>query len=395
MALQSVYEVGVGKQFTNIATAMEQLYVDSGGTYVGLVRQNDGSLIGKGSVTVLLYPGTYTDAVTFTNPIACDSSNFITVQGVDRNSVIWNYNSAISFAILYFVFKNFTFQQRPLWTTGNFHTYDGMLFNAGAFVAPYECYGTRIVRCEISSTATVYAHSNNATYPIVVESCYFTGNLGAVSNAIVRGNIFTSGNGVIFGSSNGNAIVHSNLFLNISGNGIYIFNGQGPDQIRAKIYNNTFYNVSVGIFISAYALGFNGGNTIKNNVFYLFSGQVSCTKQTGSGEVDTFNNNMVYLSAGANYGIWEGSTKATLAAWQLASSQDANSVVANPLFVDPTDTNQGFKLQHRSPARRMGADLSLIFTTDYYGVTREIPWAVGAVIANGETVGGRTIGRSL
>src|SRR5690606_38950971 len=53
----------------------------------------------------------------------------------------------------------------------------------------------------------------------------------------------------------------------------------------------------------------------------------------------TSNNNVIYTTGSANIGSWGTAAQATLAAWQSASSQDANSVSANPQYLDAATGN--------------------------------------------------------
>jgi hypothetical protein len=78
-----------------------------------------------------------------------------------------------------------------------------------------------------------------------------------------------------------------------------------------------------------------------------------------------------------NWGIWSnGTTYNTLAAWQTASSVDASSTSTAPSFVNSSGTTASdFQLTAQSAVT--GADLSAIFTTDYFGNTRAAPWSLG------------------
>src|SRR5690606_30635387 len=52
----------------------------------------------------------------------------------------------------------------------------------------------------------------------------------------------------------------------------------------------------------------------------------------------TSNNNVIHTTNGANVGYYS-SARATLADWQTGSSQDANSLAADPMFVNQANGN--------------------------------------------------------
>ncbi|MBU0670823.1 fibronectin type III domain-containing protein, partial [Patescibacteria group bacterium] len=99
--------------------------------------------------------------------------------------------------------------------------------------------------------------------------------------------------------------------------------------------------------------------------------------------------NLFYIEDGGAIGTYGFTSAVTLAAWQAASSQDANSLEADPEFASlvgvsgvhaQTATENNFYLKSDSPAIDAGTDLSDYFTDDYVGVTRpyEEAWDIGA-----------------
>ncbi len=80
----------------------------------------------------------------------------------------------------------------------------------------------------------------------------------------------------------------------------------------------------------------------------------------------TSNNNVIHVTNGANVGYYSGA-KATLSDWQTASSQDANSVSADPMFVNPTT---GILRPTNSTVNGIGAVLTPPVTDDITGATR-------------------------
>ena len=97
---------------------------------------------------------------------------------------------------------------------------------------------------------------------------------------------------------------------------------------------------------------------LNNNIFYnntthldlMPTGTVSC------------DYNLFY---GTGNWIWNSGAQATFADWKTASSGDANSVNADPLFVGGSPYS--YYLQAESPAIDAGTDVGL--TEDYEGNT--------------------------
>ncbi|MCX6246080.1 MAG: hypothetical protein NTU98_15405 [Bacteroidetes bacterium] len=86
----------------------------------------------------------------------------------------------------------------------------------------------------------------------------------------------------------------------------------------------------------------------------------------------TINNNDYYDDGlGANIG-YLGANQATLAAWQIATAQDAASLNVDPAFVSTSDLHT-----YASGLAKMGVTISSI-TDDFAGVTRTSPPDVGA-----------------
>jgi uncharacterized repeat protein (TIGR02059 family) len=99
---------------------------------------------------------------------------------------------------------------------------------------------------------------------------------------------------------------------------------------------------------------------IRNNIFYEGIGSLIYFSDGADVPTFIFDNNVLYQSSG-NIGMIYPINYATLVDWQTVSSQDANSIAADPLFVSTTD----FHLQIGSPAIDAGVDLGL--TLDFKG----------------------------
>ncbi|MCD9189590.1 MAG: carboxypeptidase-like regulatory domain-containing protein [Pyrinomonadaceae bacterium] len=126
----------------------------------------------------------------------------------------------------------------------------------------------------------------------------------------------------------------------------YAFNGTQTVNTRS-FRNNIFFNgrSNAGATGSNYAIKINGtaanptGLTINNNVYFA----------NGTGGILGFFNSLDF---------------STLAGWQAAVGQDANSIQANPLFVSNTDLH----LQVGSPAIDQAANLGI--ANDFDGDSR-------------------------
>ncbi len=132
---------------------------------------------------------------------------------------------------------------------------------------------------------------------------------------------------------------------------------------NTKIYHNTVaYSTSAALNIKAGTTGL----SVKNNIFY--------ENNQGAGAVDedvkvvptdaTLDYNCYYNSSSLNL-YWEDTRYNTLAAWQAASSQDANSTTNDPLLTDAASGD--LELQRASPCWGAGTNLSLGRVTDLVG----------------------------
>lgn len=114
----------------------------------------------------------------------------------------------------------------------------------------------------------------------------------------------------------------------------------------ANLYYNTIYMTNIadigtgavaysGIFIN------NGTNDLKNNIVYSAETDFVnyCINRTGTtGTVTSNYNNFYPVSAtNGNVGFWNDAATPTLANWQTASGQDANSKSKQVFFVSATD----------------------------------------------------------
>ncbi|MEQ1771210.1 MAG: right-handed parallel beta-helix repeat-containing protein [Devosia sp.] len=159
--------------------------------------------------------------------------------------------------------------------------------------------------------------------------------------------------------------------------------------------------ITLGCDYGAYVSHASGTAFIRNST--LKDAALSAVYHTTGGTLTLNNNymdapiNIDDASAGATtvadvnrYGLrlggfrLDGASHATLAAWQAASSQDANSTTGvDPEFVGgatPT-TRDGFRLKSTSPLRRVGKDLNIGTYQDALGRGYLHPPSIGGLEA--------------
>lgn len=202
---------------------------------------------------------------------------------------------------------------------------------------------------------------------------------GTIEKNTIIGNINKNTSGIYLSPTTKTVIVRYNMIKN-SEYGIYSFakvdayyNAFTNNKIGIQTNsgynltsrNNVFYNnTSYGVTSSS-----NTSVTLRNNIFNLASTSQKAIKTSGS---ITSNNNVFNTQ---HSGFINSSS--SLTAWRNATGNDANSIVATPGFVNPS--NQDFHLQSGSPAINRGASVSLV--KDYYGAVVPMAGAPDAGIS--------------
>jgi len=153
------------------------------------------------------------------------------------------------------------------------------------------------------------------------------------------------------------------------------------DVTNIYFYHNiSYYDEAGNANYAAFRIEKATGVTIKNNIIYdqLSANKYEFRIYSTAIDVESDYNNF-YLGTSTHnfhYGtvVNEWLFYATLADYQTASSQDANSIGTDPLFVSAS-TN--FDLQSESPAIGAGIAIAAV-TTDYVDSTYADPPAIGA-----------------
>jgi hypothetical protein len=180
------------------------------------------------------------------------------------------------------------------------------------------------------------------------------GGDGMISHGLFENNIIYNcgrrGGAAINMDSAEHCVVRNNLIYNCLAGGIVSFHGDGA---RAGDGNRFLHNT---IWFAAgtgrYALQLSGGgskNVVCNNI--LVSGRGPALEiGKDSDTALTSNYNVLWHSGGRNPVDLAGKAM-SLAQWQQASGQDAKSVCADPLLLDPTGGK--LALKPSSPAANM------------------------------------------
>ena len=213
----------------------------------------------------------------------------------------------------------------------------------------------------LSTNARINANYIHSLYDAAVTTTndaygiYFTAvdALAGLENRVTNNVIYDiKSNGTLYGiynASSDNVFYHHNTIS---------FDDATSTAVAAEVTRG-FYQTTVA-----------AGVEFKNNLITLTRG--GATVQTGiyfasTASVIASNNNDIYFvpSASINYGVWGTVAQATLANWQAASTQDANSVSIAPSYL-----NMGLGiLKPTSPALNdLGTPVGV--TTDVVGAAR-------------------------
>ena len=198
------------------------------------------------------------------------------------------------------------------------------------------------------------------------------GGDGVISEALVEANLIF-GNGVAGGSGINmdgvqDSLIRNNLIFDTHASGISLYQiDGGAPSTGNRVLNNTVIVAADGrwgLNIRDGAVG----NTVINNTFYSFHGYrgaVAVTTDSLSGLVSDHN------AVEDRFTTDGGNSVMTLAEWQTATGQDADSVIATPeqLFVDPD--NDDYHLAAGSPGVDAGMALAAVIT-DLEGTPRPI-----------------------
>ncbi len=318
----------------------------------------------------------YSIASALTENIDTNGKNYITIDGVD---CVCTYGSDSTLGGILVsgtntIVKNLTASgHRRHGITLYTGSSNGLIDNATL----YDSTSTSILAVYNSATNTV---QNSTLYQTISQSNAFLLRIhGSSDDTIVQNNTFYNCLGgpvviQIYDAGTTNAIIRKNLFYGTMGSSISAADHTGLEvydnifltssssaatillstTTGSHIYNNTFYGTAAQFAVSQ--TNTSTGTLVKNNIFYTGKyASVGANSQT-----DTVYNYNLYYGGSATPFTWT-TTAYNFADWKTNSSQDANSLNADPLFVSTSD----FHLQLGSPAINAGVDVGL--TSDYEG----------------------------
>jgi len=393
----SLREVGAGKPYATIQAALDALFVA-----VGAVAFTE-------THTIRVFNGTYNETAT-PNTLLNPTSVFrLVIEGATGNTPIVDGQSIRNYCI-YIGGIDYT-------TVSGMTVRNGTTcgIQGGASLG-FIAFGNTGTNClygvlNINNCPASLVYNNNASLCTSWGLAYVTS-----PNSIIRNNtVFSNGTGIFISTTSTGCTVYGNtvysngdgIYYNQSGNGIcygnicYLNTGAGimtyfsnnckvynnivyMNSYGMRIYtctgqgtyNNTCYMNSYGIMIVASA----ANATVKNNIIWGFS-TTYCIMVDNTSQVGFVSDrNNFYAIFTMPVGFWVVALK-TLALWKTATGQDANSVSARTNFVSVIDTLiNNLAITDYSPCVGVAEDLSAIFTTDFNGVTRTVPWDMGAYV---------------
>ncbi len=275
------------------------------------------------------------DQATFTNNIAYNLTNGLNIQSADGSTISGNktYDDGTGIAAV-----NAT-------VTGNisYDNSEGIGFTSGTLSGntTYNNTGDGISISGGTATGNIsYGNSSGLV---------FNGNATASDNLIYNNSSvgISGGNGsLILGNvlyGNGIAIslianpsaaqtgptVENNVAYNNTTGGIYLGGGD-----TTPILNNTIYqSAGYGLEIVAFYGESTHGVAVRDNIIWNSAGP-DASVDAGSEIGVSFDYNDLYVTVSGQIGSWGGTSYTTLAAWQGATGMDADSISANPLFVN-------------------------------------------------------------
>ena len=200
--------------------------------------------------------------------------------------------------------------------------------------------------------------------------------VGFNKNAVVKYNhLIGSGYGIVLKAT---VLPYDSggIFYNIIQDGNFAVVGV-TDSL--KIYNNTFINNNVGVYV-ADPLPYSGRHAeVYNNIFVCKAGKIAINFNSSSWNLSDYN---VFFAPGDS--VWfsyNGTILHSLAAWQAATGQDLHSVLVNPNFLPgtfvPSTPIVGYDLGAKY---NTGLDPSTVWPSGIVTRQQGATWQVGAFI---------------
>ncbi|NVO03092.1 MAG: T9SS type A sorting domain-containing protein, partial [Bacteroidetes bacterium] len=295
-----------------------------------------------------------------------------------------------------------------IYTSGGSNTIQNNIINnlsadgASVLVKGIQQGGTSSGTIQTLTGNTVYnLYNNSGSGNVIVSGIQFSGSTSTSNNvsqnfvhtlSVVSTNTSSEIDGIVLG---GGVVTCANNIINLgigitTGYKIYgIYdNCSGIIANNSNIFFNSIYitgSVSAGATSSTAAL-WNSNNTLirnyKNNILMNLrsggSGGVHYAIRSAGTNGLTINYNDYYVSGSGILGNISGADKSTLALWQTATGQDAQSLDLDPLFANAGGISV---VDYMINATLNGTTIGAV-TTDYAGITRGAIPKMGALESN-------------
>ena len=197
---------------------------------------------------------------------------------------------------------------------------------------------------------------DNGSYNISIASTSIPGEFA--TDVVIKNCLIHEGMGGILVQGVGSQVsLDYNIIYETGRYGLATGGGTGDTTTEIAAYNNSFLNNNYsGILIDG------GKGTYKNNILYdngknYYDYEFFTTSDTYF--LDSDYNNYFHSVNGSNY-YYHGEAY-SFSGWKTASGMDQHSILADPKFVDLTNSN--YELQLDSPLIDSGLDVN--FSTDY------------------------------
>ncbi len=225
-----------------------------------------------------------------------------------------------------------------------------------------------------------------------IDNIGYSGSFGYGGMGIAVSSATTAANNVVRNNFISHMFGDGDSYVTFGGTyspiGIYIYSTQTGIDVyfnSVNLYGNTLNydanSASFGIFLGTGSTADIQDNIIVNNLGLLGAtgyGSIGVYLQTAVAQLEMSNYNDIFVNATGtgvkNVGQVAATGYITLADWQTATTQDANSISANPEFISDTDL-------HITPGSTVVAGMGVTIatvTTDIDGDTRLNPPDIGA-----------------
>lgn len=243
-------------------------------------------------------------------------------------------------------------------------TDDGFFLNGASFIT---IQGLEFTAC--GGNGGIYTDYNttsgdSASY-IIVDGCYFHDQAGSYQHYSYRSHHMTFRNNEFAGGGYGmrvrycpNTEAYNNMIYGQTTSGLYSHNTPASVYHYNSIFDESNYTLRIGTNAD--------DNIVTNNIAYNYdvSASYGCVFYQAAPTLHDYNN--FYAPNGAPIARYISTTCATLLELQTASGQEANSISADPMFVDSTDLH----IQAGSPCIAAGTPVAGI-TDDFDGDLRD------------------------